>query len=62
MIEFKTAPSQSDEDLSGAVKDVLTQIDRLEYWQEFSRCDLSVYKIGVACYKKRCLVKVVEHL
>ena len=62
VIEFKTAPSQSDEDLSRAVDDALTQIDRLEYWQEFSRCDLPVYKIGVACFKKKCLVKVVEHL
>ena len=61
VIEFKTALSQSDDDLNKAVNDALAQIDELEYWQEFSGSDLPVYKIGVACFKKECLVKVVKH-
>ena len=60
MVEFKTALSQSDEDLSKAAGDALKQIEALEYWQEFSRSDKPVYTIGVACYKKKCLVKVVQ--
>ena len=62
VIEFKTALSHSNEDLDKAVDDALAQIDRMEYWQEFSRNDLPVYKIGVACFKKKCVVKVDEHL
>ena len=62
VVEFKTAASQSGEDLVDAVNDALIQIDKKEYWQEFSQSSLPVYKIGVACYKKKVLVRVEEHL
>jgi len=59
VIEFKQSKTQK-----GMTKDVqaaLAQIDERRYYAPVLERGLPIYKIGIACYKKSCVVKSVLH-
>jgi hypothetical protein len=35
--------------------------DPYEYWHELKKSPLPVYKIGIACHGKKCLVRTILH-
>jgi len=61
VIEFKVAKGEDDKAMQAGVKEALSQIDEKEYWREFLGTDLPVYKIGISCRGKKCLVGTVLH-
>ena len=60
VIEFKQ--SNSPKDLKKDVRAALKQIDDKQYYSPVLGKGLPVYKIGIACYKKACIVKSVLHM
>ena len=62
IIEFKTSTSPADAALEKECDKALKQIDEKEYWHEVRNSSLPVYKIGIACCGKKCLVKTVLHV
>jgi hypothetical protein len=62
VLEFKIAESDADTALQEKCDEAIRQIDEKEYWHELRNSPLPVYKIGIACYGKKCLVKTVLHL
>jgi len=61
IIEFKVANSSTDESLQEKIEEAIKQIDDKKYWHELKKSPLPVYKIGIACHGKKCLVKTVLH-
>lgn len=61
VIEFKVADSETDTALQKKVDEAVSQIDDKEYWHELRKSPLPIYKIGIACHGKKCLVKTVLH-
>ena len=61
IIEFKVADSAKEEDLNRKIAEAIAQIDDKEYWTALSDSPLPVYKIGIACYGKKCAVKTILH-
>jgi len=61
ILEFKTSDSPTDEALKAKTEEAIKQIDEKEYWHEVRHSPLPVYKVGVACCGKKCLVKAVLH-
>jgi len=59
VIEFKQ--SESLKDLEKDVQAALKQIDDKQYYNPVIERGLPIYKIGIACYKKACIVKNVLH-
>jgi len=59
VIEFKR--SESKQDLEKDVQAALEQIDDMQYYSPVLEKGLPVYKIGMACYKKSCMIKTVLH-
>ena len=57
VIEFKQSKSQKSlvKDAQAALK----QIDERQYFHPFLEKGLPIYKIGMACYRKACIVKTV---
>jgi hypothetical protein len=62
VIEFKVAKTSSAAALQRETDAALKQIDEKEYWHELVNLPLPVYKIGIACRGKKCLVKTVLHV
>jgi len=56
VIEFKTSKSSSVESLKKMAKVALKQIEEKEYFHDLLKDNLPIYKIGVACHGKKCLV------
>ncbi|MCL1793280.1 MAG: ATP-binding protein [Oscillospiraceae bacterium] len=61
VIEFKASKSSDDDGLSRDADIALQQIDNKEYWHGLKNSPLPVYKIGIACHGKKCLVKTLAH-
>ena len=61
VIEFKASKSSDDDALSREADIALEQIDNKEYWHDLRNSPLPVYKIGIACHGKKCLVKTLVH-
>ena len=61
VIEFKVADSPDDAAMQKKVQEAIDQIDKKEYWHDMRKSSLPVYKIGIACHGKKCLVKTVLH-
>ena len=61
VIEFKAAKSSSAAALQKGAEEALSQIDGKEYWHELQNSPLPLYKIGIACHGKKCLVKTLLH-
>jgi hypothetical protein len=61
VIEFKTSDSEKDAALQKECGEAIKQIDDKEYWHELKKSPLPVYKIGIACHGKKCLVNTVLH-
>jgi hypothetical protein len=61
VLEFKVSDSEKDEALEKECDEAIKQIDDKEYWHELRNSPLLVYKIGIACHGKKCLVKTVLH-
>ncbi|MCL2665988.1 MAG: PD-(D/E)XK nuclease domain-containing protein, partial [Defluviitaleaceae bacterium] len=59
VIEFKQ--SKTAENLEQDVKTALSQIDERRYYAPVLEKGLPIYKIGIACYKKSCVVKSALH-
>ncbi|MCL2815957.1 MAG: PD-(D/E)XK nuclease domain-containing protein, partial [Oscillospiraceae bacterium] len=59
VLEFKR--SKSMENLEDDVEAALAQIDEKQYYAPVLDRGLPVYKIGIACHKKSCVVKTVLH-
>ena len=59
IIEFKV--SKLPNDVKKEVEEALKQIDDKEYWYELKNTPLPLYKIGIACHGKKCLVKTSLH-
>jgi len=59
VIEFKQ--SKTLKSLDKDVKAALMQIDERRYYAPVLEKGLPIYKIGIACYKKSCVVKTVSH-
>ena len=57
VIEFKKSDSMKD--LGKNVQAALKQIDEKQYCAPVLERGLPIYKIGIACYKKACMVKSV---
>jgi len=62
IIEFKIADSDIDAALKEKCDEAIKQIDKKEYWHELKNSQLPIYKIGIACYGKKCMVKTVLHI
>jgi len=61
IIEFKTSKSPDNAALEKEVEEAIKQIDDKEYWYELKNSPLPLYKIGIACHGKKCLVKNILH-
>jgi hypothetical protein len=61
IVEFKTSDSAADAALQKEAEAAIAQIDEKEYWHEVRNSTLTIYKIGIACNKKKCRVKTVLH-
>ena len=61
VFEFKTSDSAADKSLQKKANEAIKQIDDMEYWHELKKSMLPIYKIGIACCGKKCLVKAVLH-
>ena len=61
IIEFKTSDSAADSALGKEADKALAQIEEKEYWHTVKDPYLPLYKIGIACHGKKCLVKTVLH-
>jgi hypothetical protein len=61
IFEFKTSDSAKDAALQKETEEAIRQIDEQEYWHEIRKSPLPLYKIGIACHGKKCLVKTVLH-
>jgi len=61
VIEFKVAKNDKAKAMQAGVKEALSQIDEKEYWREFRNSPLPVYKVGISCHGKKCLVGTVLH-
>ena len=59
VIEFKQSKTQKA--LNKYVQAALEQIDDKKYYAPVLEKKLPIYKIGIACYKKSCVVKSVLH-
>ena len=59
VIEFKQ--SESRQDLEKDMQAALAQIDDKQYYAPVLEKKLPIYKIGIACYKKTCMVKTILH-
>jgi hypothetical protein len=59
VIEFKQ--SESVKDLETDVQAALKQIDDKQYYSTVLERGLPVYKIGIACYRKACMVRNILH-
>jgi len=59
VIEFKQ--SKTLKSLDKDVQTALSQIDERRYYAPVLERGLPIYKIGIACYKKSCVVKSVLH-
>jgi len=61
IIEFKVAKKDADSALKKEADAALKQIEEKEYWQTAKGSLLPLYKIGIACHGKKCLVKTKLH-
>jgi len=61
ILEIKTSDSAADASLQKEADEAIKQIDGKEYWHELRESPLPMYKIGIACHGKKCLVKTVLH-
>ena len=61
IFEFKVSKSPTDTALEKKADEAIKQIDTKEYWHNLKKSPLSIYKIGIACHGKKCLVKTVLH-
>jgi hypothetical protein len=61
IFEFKTAASATDAALQKEADEAIKQINDKEYWHEVRKSPLPIYKIGIACHGKKCLVRTVLH-
>jgi hypothetical protein len=61
VIEFKVAKSSADDALAKEADKAVVQIAEKEYWHVAKDAQLPLYKIGIACHGKKCLVKTVLH-
>jgi len=59
IIEFKVSETAGDDSLDKGADKALTQIEEKEYWRAVKDSQLPLYKIGIACHGKKCLVKTV---
>jgi len=59
IIEFKVSDSATDDALNKEADKALIQIEEREYWRAVKDSQLPLYKIGIACHGKKCLVKTV---
>lgn len=61
VIEFKAAESSTDDVLRKEAEKALKQIEDKEYWFAVKDERLPLYKIGISCHGKKCLVKTIFH-
>jgi hypothetical protein len=61
IFEFKVSDSPKDTALEKEADEAVKQIDAKEYWHNLKKSPLPIYKIGIACHGKKCLVKTVLH-
>jgi hypothetical protein len=61
IFEFKISDSEKDAVLQKEAEEAIRQIDEKEYWHEVRKSILPLYKIGIACHGKKCLVKTILH-
>ena len=61
IIEFKASVSATDAALAKEADRALKQIEEKEYWHTAKKASLPLYKIGIACHGKKCLIKTVLH-
>ena len=61
IFEIKTSDSATDSSLQKEADEAIKQIDEKEYWYDLKKSPLPIYKIGIACHGKKCLVKTVLH-
>ena len=59
IFEFKVSESPTDTALEKQANEAIKQIDEKEYRHELRESLLPIYKIGIACHGKKCLVKTV---
>ena len=59
IIEFKVSDSAGDDSLEKGADKALAQIEEKEYWRAVKDSQLPLYKIGIACHGKKCLVKTI---
>jgi hypothetical protein len=59
IFEFKVSKSSSSAALEKEADNAIKQIDEKDYRHEFRSSSLPIYKIGIACHGKKCLVKTV---
>jgi len=59
IFEFKVSESPADAALEKEVDAAIRQIDEKEYWHDLKKQATPIYKIGIACHGKKCLVKTI---
>jgi len=61
IFEIMVVDSETDEMMQNGIEETIKQIDEKGYWKELGHLPLPIYKIGIACHGKKCLVKTVLH-
>jgi hypothetical protein len=61
IIEFKAVNEKSGETLNSRLSEALAQIDERKYWHAYLDADKPIYKTGIACHGKKCMIKTVLH-
>jgi len=61
VIEFKSVASSTNKALETGTEAALKQIDEKEYFHDLLNIEVPIYKIGIACHGKKCLVKAIRH-
>jgi hypothetical protein len=61
IMEFKVADAKKGETLETQLQTALDQIDEKKYWHAYLGGGKPIYKIGISCMGKQCLVKTRLH-
>jgi len=61
IFQFEVSEFETDEILEKEAEEAVKKIDSKENWYLARVLPLPIYKIGIACHGKKCLVKTILH-
>jgi len=61
IIEFKAVDTEKKQTLESQLEKALEQIDERKYWHAYLGKGKPIYKTGISCLGKQCLIKTVLH-